>query len=240
MASTNKTTNYELSQFVGTDKPAWLTDYNGDMGKIDTGIYNAQSTATGADGKADTNATNIGNMANLTTTDKTSLVGAVSEVDSHADTAQSTADTASTIATTANSMSNSLKNYINVQGNGNKSVSVSNGTISGDTEVSSAKNSDGSLGKVYGYIRVNNPNTNNKVTVTIADTGLRPANDINIKGLVIKSVYTGGGSFSYSSAEACTIHTDGTVTITFESSTVVSRVDLQIPPCLLFMADFGD
>lgn len=35
MASTNKTQNLELSQFLGTDKPAWLADYNSDMEKID-------------------------------------------------------------------------------------------------------------------------------------------------------------------------------------------------------------
>lgn len=35
MASTNKTENYDLSQFVGTDRPTWLGDYNGDMKKID-------------------------------------------------------------------------------------------------------------------------------------------------------------------------------------------------------------
>lgn len=38
MASTNHTTNYNLSQFEGTDKPAWLSDYNGDMAKIDAGM----------------------------------------------------------------------------------------------------------------------------------------------------------------------------------------------------------
>lgn len=38
MSSTNKTTNLQLSQFVGTDKPTWLTDYNGDMQKIDSGF----------------------------------------------------------------------------------------------------------------------------------------------------------------------------------------------------------
>ena len=35
MASTRKTPNYDLSQFDSSDKPTWLTDYNGDMGKID-------------------------------------------------------------------------------------------------------------------------------------------------------------------------------------------------------------
>ena len=53
MASTNKTTHYDLSQYIGTDKPTYLTDYNQDMSKIDTGINTAQTTATSADGKAD-------------------------------------------------------------------------------------------------------------------------------------------------------------------------------------------
>lgn len=35
MTATNHTTNYNLSQFAGTDRPTWLGDYNGDMGKID-------------------------------------------------------------------------------------------------------------------------------------------------------------------------------------------------------------
>lgn len=38
MSSTNKTANYQLSQFVGTDIPSILNDYNGDMRKIDTAI----------------------------------------------------------------------------------------------------------------------------------------------------------------------------------------------------------
>lgn len=35
MTATNRTANYKLSQFVGTDRPTWLVDYNGDMAKID-------------------------------------------------------------------------------------------------------------------------------------------------------------------------------------------------------------
>ena len=60
MGATNHTTNYSLSQFEPTDKPAWLQDYNGDMTKIDAGINTAQLaadaaqlTANTADGKAD-------------------------------------------------------------------------------------------------------------------------------------------------------------------------------------------
>ena len=144
-SSTNKTTNYDLPQFVGTDKPTWLGDVNQAMADIDAGMHanataistmasdvataratasqasqdvsaltstvntlsgnvqtatttanNAQQTATSAlntantaNGKADTNASNIatntsniGNLSNLTTTDKTSLVNAINEIES--------------------------------------------------------------------------------------------------------------------------------------------------------------
>ena len=101
MASTNKTSHYELSQYVGSDKPTYLTDYNNDMSAIDTGIYNAQTKANDAytlantaDGKADTGITNagyaqtdasaaltkIGTLASLDTTAKTDLVSAINEV----------------------------------------------------------------------------------------------------------------------------------------------------------------
>lgn len=87
MGSTNKTTNYELSQFVGTDKPSWLSDYNNDMSKIDTAIKArsveagaAQTTADTANGKADaldtrmgTAENNITALQNASTTDHTQI-----------------------------------------------------------------------------------------------------------------------------------------------------------------------
>lgn len=49
MASTNKTNNYLLSQFVGTDRPTWLGDYNSDMSKIDAQLKkNADDIASAA------------------------------------------------------------------------------------------------------------------------------------------------------------------------------------------------
>lgn len=52
MGYTNTTTHYELPQYVATDKPKYLTDFNETMAAIDTQMYtNAQAAAT-ADGKA--------------------------------------------------------------------------------------------------------------------------------------------------------------------------------------------
>ena len=49
MSSTNKTTNLELSQYVGSDKPTYLVDYNGDMAKIDAGYAAVKSEADATD-----------------------------------------------------------------------------------------------------------------------------------------------------------------------------------------------
>ena len=40
MASTNKTKNLKLSQYVNSDRPSYLQDYNEDMLKIDNGFSN--------------------------------------------------------------------------------------------------------------------------------------------------------------------------------------------------------
>lgn len=48
MAHTNKTPNYNLPQFVNTDKPAWLTDVNSAMVTIDTEIKLNADNATNA------------------------------------------------------------------------------------------------------------------------------------------------------------------------------------------------
>lgn len=57
MSSTNHTTNYNLPQFVGSDKPAWLGDVNPAMSAIDTQMK------ANADGVA-----GILSMLNLTST----------------------------------------------------------------------------------------------------------------------------------------------------------------------------
>lgn len=63
MTATNKTANYELSQFVGTDHPTWLGDYNSDMSKIDAQLkQNADDIASAAAGGL----TSVSHTADLT------------------------------------------------------------------------------------------------------------------------------------------------------------------------------
>lgn len=50
MTATNHTANYNLSQFAGTDRPTWLGDYNGDMGKIDAQLKKNADAIASAEG----------------------------------------------------------------------------------------------------------------------------------------------------------------------------------------------
>lgn len=63
MTATNHTENYNFSQFVGTDRPTWLGDYNSDMTKIDAQLkQNADDIASAAEGGL----TSVNHTADLT------------------------------------------------------------------------------------------------------------------------------------------------------------------------------
>lgn len=236
MASTNKTTNYELSQFLGSDKPAWLSDYNADMSKIDTAIKNTADAATAAGGEATSAATALGTLSNLTTEDKTSAVAAINEVDSHADTAQNTANTATTMASNAITGVNNLAAMFDL-GTITSLTGSSSQLSPNSVSVTCAKNSDGSLAKIYGRVRFNG-GYNGNITLTLSDTGLRPSEAITFNGCAARYADTTSGNGSYT--QSYTLNTNGTITMTVGSSSSTSRTDIQMFACLLFIKNFGD
>lgn len=73
MAHTNSTPNYNLPQFLGSDKPAWLTDINTAMSDIDTAIAAAKTVADTANTAVGSLSTTVGNH----TTQLTTLSGTV-------------------------------------------------------------------------------------------------------------------------------------------------------------------
>lgn len=80
MSATNHTTNYNLPQYVSTDKPTYLVDFNTAMRDIDTAMHtnatNIETNSTNITGVTNS----IGDLDTLTTTTKTSVVGAINEV----------------------------------------------------------------------------------------------------------------------------------------------------------------
>ena len=73
MAHTNATPNYSLPQFVGTDKPAWLTDFNGAMSAIDTAVKANEVSAATATASSAQNATAISAQATAISTLQTKV-----------------------------------------------------------------------------------------------------------------------------------------------------------------------
>lgn len=87
MSATNATAVYGLPLFIGSDKPAWLTDWNGAMNAIDTAIAAAKSAADGAgsdvsaltltvttlSGTVDSQGTTIGTLSTAVTTNTGSI-----------------------------------------------------------------------------------------------------------------------------------------------------------------------
>lgn len=235
MSSTNKTTNYDLSQFIGSDKPAWLTDYNQDMSKIDTGIHSAQTTATGADGKADANTSLIGTLTNLTTTSKTDLVTAINEVNGSATSAQNTANSANNSASTANQNITALAAYLDINSfSTNLGATCDNGSVSYQT-ISYASNNAATVGKIYGHIDVNSISATDSVVTLTTKSPFRPSSEITIKDIGVS--YPLNGNITY--PVNLRIETDGTILVDayFEANKLNRLI---IHPCLLFIKDFGD
>lgn len=64
MPSTNKTNPYELSQFIGSDIPSWLSDYNSDMLKINNAVQEAKIAADDAMSSAGSASSDITALSN--------------------------------------------------------------------------------------------------------------------------------------------------------------------------------
>lgn len=243
MSSTNKTTNYNLSQFIGTDKPAWLADYNTDMGKIDTGMKNNADAISVTDGKADTNATNIGTLSNLNTQTKTSLVGSINEVYNTAGTAEGTAQAAATNANAAKTEADALTRYFSITQTGVCNITVSGGTLdSGYTNnMKYALNADGTLGKIYGKIRFSKT-TAGTTSITLTVPGLNTTNSFTINSACYWYCYSPSmNAFTIINFRDIQVNTNGTITFDIPSAPAVGeQVTIWFPPCLYFFTDFGD
>lgn len=244
MSSTNKTTNYELSQFIGTDKPAWLADYNSDMSKIDAQMKTNADGVTSATGAASSANTAIGTLASLTTTAKTDLVAAINEVDGNADTAQGTATTANTTAGSALLKANANETAIakiNAQFDLKNSTNLtfSGATFSGGN-LKAIWNDDLTLAKIYGRTTASAPTGGTGwKTLTSVETpfaGLNLQSAITIEAL--------GQTFSAVEPEDrtiyLTINTNGSVSIRCYFADATSGFQIQYFPCLLILQNFGD
>lgn len=237
MASTNKTTNYELSQFLGTDKPAWLSDYNTDMSKIDAQMKVNADAATSAGSAATAAGTAVGTLSNLTTDDKASAVAAINEVDGHADAATATASSAYTKA--GDALDAVAKFDLDTEID--LTVTSNLGTVSTNT-LKLRKDGSNSVYKLYGQVTVTGlANTTGTLTLSISpSTGLNPQEAYSVEcGSIVFSGLTSGGTSV--GARKFTVGTTGLITMPGESlQGGTSYYTWIFSPCLYFNKSFGD
>ena len=123
MSSTNKTPNYKLSQYVGTDKPTYLGDYNGDMLNIDTQMKanadaatNAEASAGEAVTKAEQAQTKIDSIDKRVSSAETNITQLQTTVQSQGENItqiSNTANNAQTSATAAANKADSVEKELN-------------------------------------------------------------------------------------------------------------------------------
>lgn len=242
MASTNKTTNYELSQYIGTDKPTYLSDYNGDMQKIDAQMkVNADNVAT-AISSAST-ATSTANTASSTASSALSTAQSANTTAGQANTtatnAQSTANSALSTATTAQTTANSALtniekfNLSNFDTIATTDFTITSGTV-GSSNLTVATNSDGSVAKIYGQVDINGASSG---TASFS-TDLRPETNLTING-GCTAVFKNASSVVITIASiSLTVSTTGTVT--FDSLGLGGQSRYIFNNSLLLLKDFGD
>lgn len=249
MASTNKTTNYDLSQYLGTDKPTYLGDYNSDMLKIDTAIKNASDSASAAStaaSAAQTTADGASTAASNAQTSADAANQAASSANTAAATAQGTANTANTNAQSAlaNASVNAqaiaaLQSYLDIKNYVTPTAQIS-GAISGnlDNRITVARNDAGTLAKIYGYLGFIKSSTAGNVVITLTGTGLNPDSEFTISPIgILRDPQNTNYNPGYLS---CKVKANGDIEFNFGNVAANRNLFLICPACLYFIKNFGD
>ena len=138
-----------------------------------------------------------------------------------------------------------LANQFNLSSYVTYSPSAGNMTVSGGTysegNITIAKNSDGSLAKIYGSVVIGEVPAQGVVSLTLANTGLTPDTTFAINPTGYTSHYS-TTTTAFPVNNYCYVNSNGTVTIYSQPNQVgveaVARIVLF--PCLYFIKDFGD
>lgn len=245
MSSTNHTTNYNLPQFVGSDKPAWLGDINPAMNAIDTAIHaSAVKAQQGVDD------------ASTAQTTANQAIADAGNAQTTANTAQGTANTAignaQTVATALDTFMRKFNFTSFTKGDLNHTSVV--GTVVNDLTL--AQNSDGSIFKVYGNFQVNPSASATRTAIAGmsgyygVNTGLHlftaPTEAFIVKGAgILGGTANNGVEYTVFQCDFA-VGTDGYIYILPDTNnTAVSYAGSNAYrhmyfPCVYFNASFGD
>lgn len=250
MSSTNHTTNYNLPQYVGSDKPAWLGDINPAFSAIDSAMH--------------TNAVNAQQGITDAATAKTTADGA----ETHAQTALTNAATAQTTANSASAEATRLGEILDAYITSMKltdftscEIVAQGANLNSAIRLTLAQSADGSAFKVYGYYNIVNNTSTAKgspftfVNVTVGtdtftgvDTGLtlNTAPDtafvINPIGIMLtRDDSSSSLVIRNTTAVSMCVGTNGHIYVSANNSLPAKTTYMyHVEPCLYFNANFGD
>lgn len=196
MAYTNKTPNFQLPQYIGTDKPTYMGDFNSAMSTIDLNLYTAKTAAETASEISGDNATAIGNIN-----------GQINTINTDISTIQTNLTSTTTVANNANRLATGkIENeFLFVQDLGTY-LSDFNATISSNTAMARVVSIGGiDFLNFYGGVGITYTGTPTIASIT---TGIRQINLVPSLKTIAESY--GIVSRSFSIIGDCNFNTIGT------------------------------
>lgn len=262
---TNETDNYDLPQFVGTDKPTWLGDFNTAMASIDAGMAENASDITSLGSRV----TSAESAASQASSDVASLTSTVSTLSTNVTSATTTANNAQSTATSALNTANTADGKADTNASAISALtprvtacenSIADFNLTSFTDYAStditkvsgtftiatgsaltvATNSDGSLCKIYGSLDCRNVTATGSVSIA---TSLRPEEALTINGVALGLITTAsGGVLNVKNLKnvSVTINTNGTVVFPITNVASGDNCKILALACLIFVKDFGD
>lgn len=214
MSATNATTNYSLPLFIGTDKPAWLVDWNGAMNSIDSVIKtvdtDVQANATAISGLSTT--------VSAHTTSISTITGQISTLSTGLNTAQGNINTINSLigngepTTTDKTLIGAINEiYGMITGGGSTEIAAANVSYDGTTS-----------GLVATSVQAAIDEVNGKISTPEADD---IAYDNQTSGLVATNVQAAidelaqGGGVDYQDVDVTVSNISGTTTVAADDVT---------------------
>lgn len=261
-----ETTNYDLPQFVGTDKPTWLGDFNTAMASIDAGMAENASDIT----SLGTRVTSAESAASQASTDVASLTSTVSTLSSNVQSATTTANNAQSTATSALNTANTAdgkadtnataiatnasaisaldtritanegdiqKFNLNTVSEIKPSRVTGTFTIPDNSKISFATNSDGSIASLSGQLTCTNVTAAG--TAKIA-TSLRPESEMTVWGVCISATYAGTTAFKRLQQVGMTFKTNGDIVFPVDMVANNDSCRLIFINTMIFIKDLGE
>lgn len=261
-ASTNKTANYELPQFVGTDKPTWLGDFNSAMSAIDTGMA---TNASDID-SMDTRVSSAEATASQASQNVTTLTGRVNTVESSLTSVTSTANNAQSTATSALNTANTANGKADTNASAISDLESDVSTLQSELEefnldtfttIAKADTTASNINSDYFVDLTLATNSHNKTIFKLYgqvtgklttystpgyiafQSSLRPESDITINGCGV-TAYESGGNVNALGFPSITILTTGEIRINFKVYGSTNSTRIILTANLYFVKDFGD